>query len=116
VLAHLRCCADVWGGCIRTILSEDVPTIRHTSPRGWIKRTNYLDLKFEPSLRAFVEQRDGLLASLKPLAPEAWSRTATVKRSGKVETLTVLDYARRLADHEQHHLEQFARIASSMRG
>ena len=115
VLAHLRACADVWGGYIRTIIDEDVPTIRAISPRGWIKRTNYRDLKFRASLSAFGQQRAELLALLDPLAPTQWSRTATVKGAGKVVTTTVLDYAQRLANHEHHHLDQFARIASAMR-
>ena len=115
VLAHLRACADVWGGCITTIIDEDVPTIRAVSPRGWIKRTNYPDLKFRASLAAFEAQRTELLALLNPLAPNAWSRTATVKAARKVVTATVLDYAQRLAGHEHHHLEQFARIATALR-
>ena len=114
VLAHLRSCADVWGGCIKTMIDEDVPRIRAVSPRGWIKRTNYLELEFRPSLRAFVAQRAELLALLEPLAPGDWSRTARVTRSGKVVTETVLSYAQRLAGHEQHHLDQFARIAKTL--
>jgi hypothetical protein len=115
VLAHLRCCADVWGGYIRTILAEDGPTIRAVSPRGWIERTNYRELAFSASLEAFVAQRSELLALLQPLMPSGWSRAATVKRSGKVDTLTVLSYAERLADHERHHFEQFSRIANAVR-
>jgi hypothetical protein len=116
VLAHLRSCADVWGGCIRTLLDEDAPTIRAISPRAWIKRTNYLDLTFRPSLRAFAAQRTELLTVLKPLAPKAWSRTATVTRARTTATRTVLSYAEQLAAHERQHLEQFARIATAMRG
>ena len=36
VLAHLRACADVWGGCIATILAQDEPTFRAVNPRTWI--------------------------------------------------------------------------------
>ena len=115
VLAHLRCCADVWGGYIRKIIDQDGPSIRAISPRGWINRTNYRDLEFEPSFRAFAAQRADLLALLESLAPADWSRTAKVTRSGKVVTETVLSYAERLAAHERHHLEQFARIASVTR-
>jgi pimeloyl-ACP methyl ester carboxylesterase len=45
-----------------------------------------------------------LLALLEPLTPSEWSRSATVKRSGKVLTETVRSYAERLAMHEHHHL------------
>ena len=115
VVAHLRSCADVWGGCIRKIIDQDGPSIRWISPRTWINRTNYRDLEFEPSSRTFAVQRADLLALLESLAPDDWSRTAKVTRSGKVVTETVLSYAERLATHERHHLEQFARIANVMR-
>jgi len=115
VLAHLRCCADVWGRGIRTMIDENEPTIRAVSPRGWIKRTNYRDQPFAPSLRAFVAQRAELLALLNPLAAKDWARTATVRGAGKSRTWTVLSYVERLASHEHHHLEQFARIADAVR-
>jgi hypothetical protein len=111
VLGHLRSCADVWGGAIGRLIEADTPTIRVVSPRGRIKRTNYRHAEFRTSFLAFVAQRDELLALLEPLAREGWSRTATVKGAGKVSTITVLDLAQKLALHEQHHLDQFARIA-----
>ena len=114
VLAHLRCCADVWGGGLRTMLEQDRPTIRAVSPRGWVKRTNYPDLRFAQSLGAFIAQREELLAVLRPLTPQAWARSATIKASGGARTWTVLSYAERLAHHEHHHLEQFARIVDAI--
>jgi hypothetical protein len=115
VLAHLRACADVWGNSIATIIAEDNPTIRAVNPRTWIKRTDYLDLDFQPSLGAFVMQRAELLAILEPLPPEGWSRTATVTGAGRPLILAVLNYAQRLAIHERPHLKQIERIANSMR-
>src|SRR5688500_13751570 len=76
VLAHLRACADVWGGCIETILAEDAPTSRAVSPRTWIRSTDYSALASEDSLRAFEAQRTSLLADLRSLTPKQWSRTA----------------------------------------
>lgn len=83
VLAHLRACADMWGKYIVEILSEDRPTIKAVNPTTWIKQTDYREQEFKPSLQAFTTQRAGLLAVLKPLASEAWSRTATVTGAGK---------------------------------
>lgn len=83
VLAHLRSCADVWGDCIAVILSEDRPAIRAVNPRTWIKKTDYREQHFRPSLQAFARQRTDLLAVLEPLAAEAWSREATVTGAGK---------------------------------
>jgi DinB superfamily len=109
VLAHVRSCADVWGTCIARMLEEDAPTLRAINPRSWIKRTNYLDLEFEPSLRAYAAQRADLLARLQPLPPEAWSRGATVTGAGAVLHRDVLVYAQWLARHEQPHIAQIER-------
>jgi hypothetical protein len=114
VLAHLRACADVWGGCIAAILAEERPTLRAVNPRTWIGQTDNLDLEFQPSLRAFAAQRAELLAVLAPLPPEAWSRAATVTGAGKPLERTVLSYARRLAKHERPHLKQIARIITTV--
>lgn len=114
VLAHLRSCADVWGGCMATIIAEDAPTIRAINPTTWIKTTNYLELDFQTSLQAFTTQRTELLAVLEPLAPDVWSRAATVTGAGKPLVRTVLGYARWLALHERPHIKQIERIVKAM--
>lgn len=115
VLAHLRACADMWGGCIVTMIAEDTPTLRAVNPVTWIKQTDYLELEFLPSLRAFATQRADLLAVLAPLPNEGWSRTATVTGAGKVLTRSVLSYAERLALHERPHIKQIERIGATLR-
>lgn len=115
VLAHLRACADVWGGAIAAILSEDHPTVRAVNPRAWVAQTDYPDLAFRPSLDAFAAQRAELLALLEPLPPAGWERSATVIGAGKPLERTVLFYARWLAGHERPHVKQIARIAEAMR-
>ena len=114
VLAHLRSCADIWGGCIAAIIVEERPTLRAVNPRTWIKQTDYLELEFQPSLSAFATQRAELLAILKPLPPEGWSRAATVTGAGKVLERTVLSYADWLARHERPHVKQIERIVNTM--
>lgn len=114
VLAHLRACADVWGGCIEQMIVEDNPTLRAVNPRTWIKQTNYLDLDFQPSLGAFATQRADLLAVLESLPPEGWSRAATVTGAGKVLRRTVLFYAEWLALHERPHVKQVERIVNAL--
>lgn len=114
VLAHLRACADVWGGCIATMLAEDAPTLRAVDPRSWIKKMDYPDLEFRPSLRSFATQRADLLAVLEPLPPEGWSRAATVTGAGAVLERTVLSFAQRLARHERQHLKHVERIVKTM--
>jgi hypothetical protein len=110
ILAHLRSCADVWGGCIATILTEDHPTIRAINPTTWIKKTNYPDLEFQPSFQVFTTQRTELVVLLESCAPADWLRGATVTGAGKPLERTVQFYAQWLAEHERSHLKQFRQI------
>ena len=114
VLAHLRACADMWGKYIVVILSEDRPTIKAVNPTTWIKKTDYCEQEFKPSLQTFTAQRAGLLGVLKPLAPGAWSRMATVTGAGKPRERTVYTYAQWLANHERTHIKQVERIVNTM--
>jgi hypothetical protein len=115
VLAHLRACADMWGGCIAAILDQDRPTLRAVNPRTWITKTDYPDQAFLPSLHAFTTQRAALLARLEPLEPAGWARTATVLVAGKPLERTVHFYAQWLAEHERAHLKEIERSASTLR-
>jgi len=84
----------MWGKYIVEILSEDRPTIKAVNPTSWIKKTDYREQEFKPSLQAFTTQRAGLLAVLKPLAPDAWLRMATVTGAGKPRELDQIGEAR----------------------
>jgi hypothetical protein len=114
VLAHMRSCADVWGGCIARILNEDKPAFKAVNPTTWIKSTDYFELEFRPSLHAFTAQRAELLAVLEPLPPESWLRAATVSVAGKPTERTVHFYAQWLARHERPHIRQIATIAKAI--
>jgi len=115
VLGHLRACVDVWGSSMMTIIAEDEPTLRAVNPRTWIKGTDYLEVEFRPSLRAFARQRADLLAALQPLRHEDWSRRATLTGAGKVLERTAIFYGQWLARHERSHLKQVESIVSRMR-
>ena len=106
ILAHLRACADVWGDSIEAMLAEDYPRVPYRHPRQWIKKTDYLELPFHESFQAFIVQRRKLLRVLKPLAPEAWSRAATIQ--GREHT--VFTQVRRMAMHESMHCEQIENL------
>jgi len=114
VLAHMRSCADVWGSYIELIIAQDRPTIRAVNPTTWIKKTDYPELEFRASLHAFATQRADLLAVLEPLAPEDWSRGATITGGGKPREGSVLYYAQWLARHERPHVKQIERIVKTM--
>lgn len=117
ILAHLQACAEVWGHSIDRMLTEDHPTIRYVSPRGWLKKTNYLQQSFDDLLQDFSVERRVLVRRLSALDPVAWARGATFTSTTSGRAGTVLSYARRIADHETHHLDQFRRTlgASSAR-
>ena len=110
VLAHLRSCSDMWGRYMAMIIAEDHPTIRAMNPTTWVKSTNYPQLEFAPSFRAFVKQRAELLTFLRPLPKAAWSRSATVTGAGRPRERNVLEYGRWLANHEQTHVKQIRRL------
>ncbi len=106
----------MWGGYIAMIVAEDRPTINAMNPTTWIKSTNYRELEFGPSLRAFSRQRAGLLSLLRALPRSGWSRSATVTGAGRPLEKTVLDYAHRLANHERSHVKHIARLAGASPG
>src|SRR3954462_12426492 len=106
ILAHLRACADVWGGSIVAMIEHDHPTLRYVSPRTWIRRTRYTELPFEASLQAFVAQRAALVQALASLAVDDWSRGAPFTGTTRGREQTILSYVRRIVDHEREHREQ----------
>ena len=102
VLAHLRACADVWGNTIEAMLTQDTPTLKHVSPRTYMRKTDYLQQNFHESLAAFTQQRSQLLARLEGGETADWSRAAIIKERQH----TVFSQARRMALHEITHCEQ----------
>jgi hypothetical protein len=106
ILAHLRSCADVWGGQIDKMIEKDKQKLPYAHPRQWIKKTNYRELPFHDSFQAFKLQRKKLLKVLKELSFEAWSRAATIK--GREHT--IFTQVRRMALHEDVHCQQIEEI------
>jgi hypothetical protein len=114
ILAHLRACADQWGGACLAILAADRPTIRAIGPRSWVKRTDYATQPFSVSFATFLAQRKALLAVLEPLPVQDWSRSAIVTGAGPVMERTLTWYALGLADHERQHVRQVERLAAGL--
>ncbi len=116
VLAHIRSCCDVWGGCINRIVNQDTPAFRAVSPRTYIRKTNYPELAFAESFAAYAEQRAGLLAVLDALGPKGWSRIAMVTQAtGRVTPRSVVYFANRLAGHEAEHVRQITWTVAALR-
>lgn len=95
-------------------IEQVLTLLRAINPTTWIKRTDYCDLAFRPSLGAFTAQRADLLAVLSSRPCDAWSRSATVTGAGKVLERTVLSYAQWLATHERPHVKQIERLVKTM--
>jgi hypothetical protein len=116
LLAHLRCNADVWGGCIARILREERPSWRRVSPRSWKMLASYRAMRFEESFEAYRLQREALVASLQGLAPGDWERVALVNEGSRVREWSVRRYAEALASHEAVHVGQFEGIVAALQG
>ena len=110
ILAHLRACADVWGDMIEAMLTQDKPTLRHLSPRTYIRKTDYAQQNFHDSLSAFGEQRSHLLDKLSKLELADWSRAAMIKERQHI----VFTQARRMALHEVTHCEQIEALVANL--
>lgn len=114
VLAHLRACADIWGGCIVAIVGG-AKSLRAVNPRTWIDSTDYREQEFRSSLCAFAAQRAELLTLLKPLPVDRWSLSATVTGAGSPLERNALFYGRWMAGHERAHVKQIARLGFRVR-
>jgi DinB family protein len=113
VLAHLRACADVWGGCMISII-EGAPALRAVNPLTWIEKTDYRSQDFARSLRSFARQRVELLDALRPTPRADWLRTVTVTGAGAPLKRDALFYGRWMAGHERAHLKQIAKMVSGL--
>lgn len=102
ILAHLRACADIWTFSIYAMLAENELELPDLNERKWAKVTGYAALPFSGSLHIFSLQRENLLHMLNSLPFEAWERSAMI--FGRKHT--VFTQVRRMAKHEQEHLEQ----------
>jgi DinB superfamily len=113
VLAHLRACADVWGGCMISIMGG-ATALRAVNPLTWIERTDYRALDFTRSLRSFAIQRAELLDALRPAPHADWLRTVTVTGAGAPLKRDALFYGRWMAGHERAHIKQIAKMATAL--
>ena len=102
ILAHVRASADMREKFITDMASGDRATLRYESPRGWIRKTNYLELPFAESFAAFRAHRSAWLAQLETMSAADWERGALIRDRPE----TIASYVRYLTDHETVHCEQ----------
>lgn len=107
ILAHLRACSDVWGSSIIAMITQDNPTIRYVSPRSSMNKPKYQKQECAVALESFSQERHKLVEALAKLDEAGWFRCGTFSgvSSGQREQ-TVLNYAERIVNHEQPHLDQ----------
>ena len=106
----------MWGDDMARIAAAGHTTIKAVHPRAWIKQTDYPDLDFRDSLRAFTSQREQLLEFLAPLAPETWACAATIAVAGRTPIERTLHfYGDRMAAHELVHVTQVQQIVEVVR-
>jgi len=107
ILAHLRACADVWGGSIIAMIMRDNPTMPYVSPRTWMKKPMYVEQEFNAALESFAKERQKLVKALAELDETGWLRRASFSGvSDRQRDQPVVSYADRIVNHEQPHLDQ----------
>lgn len=112
ILAHLRSCSDLWSHSIYAMLAENEPVFSDIDERKWAKVTRYTELPFAESLKAYSLQRENLLRVLEPLPIESWERAAIIFERKH----TVFTQTRRMAKHENKHVEQIATLFRNRKG
>ena len=107
ILIHLRACSDVWGAMIMKMLTEENPTQRYRSPRGFMKKPMYQKLNFADGLETYIQERKKLVKVLTNLDESGWSHPGTyIGTTPRHRNQTVLTLAQRMVNHEQPHLDQ----------
>lgn len=108
ILGHLRACDDLWSYSIYAMLTDQQPSLALIDERRWTKMLGYANLNFHQSFEVFAAKRTELIAVLKSLSEEAWSRTALIE--GRQHS--VFSQVRRLALHEREHCNQIESLLS----
>lgn len=106
VLAHVRASADMRERYIVDMLAGERAVLPYVSPRGWIRRTDYLDRPFGESFAAYRAQRAAFVARLEALTVGDWARGALIRDRPE----TVATYVRSLIDHEGVHCAQIEEL------
>src|SRR5262249_403654 len=87
---------------IYAMLTEANPTLPLMDERRWVKTARYAAREFHRSFQAFTLDREELVAVLRPLPEDSWSRACTIEG----RTHNVFSQFRRIALHESEHCDQ----------
>lgn len=108
VLAHVRASQDIMEPRILAILTRDNPPLPAFDDTVWANVGRYAFVPVTEALESMRTRRRELVRALRALNAEGWQRTGQHEVQG---TISVLDIARRIAEHEEEHREQIARIS-----
>lgn len=103
VLAHVRASYDIMAPRLLAILARDNPPLTAYDERRWATVAQYATLPLISSLESMRLQRQELVRALRRASDEDWRRTGTHETLGP---MTLLDVAKRIAEHEEEHLAQ----------
>src|SRR3990167_339631 len=103
VLCHLRDTAEVHGLRMQRIAAEDNPFLPSFDQEAYARDRKYQEDITPNVLLKYIEQRGDILAFVRGLSQEAWSRPGTHEETGPV---TLQEIAERLVNHESEHLGQ----------
>lgn len=103
VLVHVRAADDIQSPRLLMILARDNPPLPAFDERRWAEVAGYADLDFAASLAAFALRRAELVAALRRASADDWRRTGVSEVRG---TVTLLDAARIVVEHEEEHCAQ----------
>ncbi len=88
---------------ITRLLAEDEPFLQDFDGAKTAAERHYRSRALDAGLRAFASARAANTVQLRHLSPEAWARSGTQEAVGSV---TVLDVARAMVQHDAAHLEE----------
>jgi hypothetical protein len=109
ILAHIRASDDIVSPRCYAILVRDNPSLPAYDERRWAEVAGYRHARFAPSLTTFRLRRQELVSTLSRIAPADWERTGMHEERG---TITLLDLAETMVEHEEEHCAQLAALPS----
>jgi len=103
ILAHLRASDDIVSHRLYAILARDNPILSAYDERRWAEIAGYPHADFELSLKTYTLRRTELVKMLRQVALQDWERLGTHEVKG---TISLLDVATSLVEHEEEHCLQ----------
>jgi len=114
IFAHVRACADVWGGHITTILADAPERLPAGDPRAWAVDHGYLDAGFGGSFAAYADQRASLFEQLRGLSAVDWARSAVIVGASSRAERSVHWHAAHIVRHEDQHVTEIRRALKTV--